>query len=102
MAEHRPATGPPKGERAASARESVDHLAFALRQYGFTRLYVAHAGDISVLSVSSGLTVWCRHGLFRWRSGGGWTLRRADAPEATARHLIRTRTGPRQPQPGPP
>jgi uncharacterized iron-regulated membrane protein len=76
---------------AMAQYEAVYRLAAALRQYGFQRLYQAHDGGVSVLSVTAGLTVWCLRGTFCWVAGSRRWMQRAHAPEATALIIARQR-----------
>jgi hypothetical protein len=84
---------PPKAVSPRS-REAIHRLAAALRDHGFGRLYLAHDGGISVLSVTADLTVWCRRGTFRWFAGGRYIVQPADRPEVTALVIVRSRAVP--------
>jgi hypothetical protein len=68
-------------------REATRLLRYALHRQGFTHTYQSNANGMSVLSVLTDLTVWCRDGLFIWNEDGVEASHPADDPVGAA-HLI--------------
>ncbi|MET9069074.1 hypothetical protein [Streptosporangium sandarakinum] len=90
-------------------REATRLLRYALHRQGFTHTYQSNGNGMSVLSVQTDLTVWCRSGLFVWDEEGRETCHPADDPAGAARVIslhyrrpafaapVRERTGFRAP-----
>ncbi|MBB2912299.1 hypothetical protein FHS43_003579 [Streptosporangium becharense] len=77
-------------------REATRSLRYALHRHGFTHTYQSNGNGISVLSVLTDLTVWCRNGLFVWNEGGHESSHPADDPAGAARLIAEHR----RPAPG--
>ncbi|MDT0304855.1 hypothetical protein [Streptomonospora wellingtoniae] len=72
----------------ATSAEAVSRLCARLAVPGGPRLYPGALGPVAVVSVDSGLTVWCWGGLFRWSGAGGTRVTHSAAdPEGAARRL---------------
>lgn len=72
----------------ATSAEAVARLRDRLSEPGGQRLYGGALGPVAMLSLRSGLTVWCWGGLFRWREdGGAQSTHPAANPEGAARRL---------------
>ncbi|GAA3512738.1 hypothetical protein FHR32_004918 [Streptosporangium album] len=69
--------------------EATRLLRYALHRQGFTHTYQSNGNGMSVLSVQTDLTVWCKNGLFVWREGGRETSHPADDPVGAARLISR-------------
>ncbi|MEU9887367.1 hypothetical protein AB0M95_33825 [Sphaerisporangium sp. NPDC051017] len=74
-------------------REATRLLRYALHREGFTHTYQSSGNGMSVLSVTTGLTVWCRKGSFVWNEDGLTVTHPAADPVGAAqlvkRHLRR-------------
>jgi hypothetical protein len=70
-------------------REATRLLRYALHRQGFTHTYQSNANGMSVLSVLTDLTVWCRDGLFVWNEEGVEASHPADDPVGAARLISR-------------
>ncbi|WP_214413023.1 hypothetical protein [Sphaerisporangium fuscum] len=74
-------------------REATRLLRYALQQEGFTHTYQSSGIGMSVLSVTTELTVWCKKGSFVWNEDGLTVTHPAADPMGAAqlvkRHLRR-------------
>ncbi|RCG32490.1 hypothetical protein DQ384_03025 [Sphaerisporangium album] len=74
-------------------REATRLLRYALHREGFTHTYQSSGNGMSVLSVTTELTVWCRKGSFVWSEDGLTVTHPAADPVGAAqlvkRHLRR-------------
>jgi hypothetical protein len=73
--------------------EAIHCLRLELHYLGSSEpaMYEAHAYGVSVLSVAPEVTVWCYHGLLRWRVHGRSFLHSADDPGGAAYLITRWR-----------
>ncbi|GAA2902293.1 hypothetical protein GCM10010517_68180 [Streptosporangium fragile] len=78
-------------------REATRLLRYALHRQGFTHTYQSNGNGMSVLSVLTDLTVWCRNGVFVWNEDGHESSHPADDPVGAARLISRHH---RRPAPG--
>lgn len=74
--------------------EATRLLRYALHRQGFTHTYQSNGNGMSVLSVLTDLTVWCKNGLFAWSENGRETVHPADDPVGAARLISRHHRGP--------
>ncbi|MFI6513508.1 hypothetical protein ACIBCT_38390 [Streptosporangium sp. NPDC050855] len=70
-------------------REATRLLRYALHRQGFTHTYQSNASGMSVLSVLTELTVWCKNGMFVWNEDGHESTHPADDPVGAARLISR-------------
>ncbi|MFC6084419.1 hypothetical protein [Sphaerisporangium aureirubrum] len=74
-------------------REATRLLRYALHREGFTHTYQSSGNGMSVLSVTTELTVWCRKGSFVWTEDGLTVTHPSGDPTGAAqlikRHLRR-------------
>ncbi|GII78221.1 hypothetical protein Sru01_32030 [Sphaerisporangium rufum] len=75
-------------------REATRLLRYALHREGFTHTYQSSGNGMSVLSVTTELTVWCRKGTFVWDEDGLTVTHPAADPAGAARLLKRRLRGP--------
>ncbi|GAA0839455.1 hypothetical protein ACFQVD_20755 [Streptosporangium amethystogenes subsp. fukuiense] len=66
-------------------REATRLLRYALHRQGFTHTYQSNGSGMSVLSVLTDLTVWCKNGFFIWNEDGVESSHPADDPAGAAR-----------------
>ncbi|GIH98736.1 hypothetical protein [Planobispora takensis] len=69
--------------------EATRLLRYALHRQGFTHTYQSNGTGMSVLSVLTDLTVWCKNGLFVWHEDGHEVSHPADDPVGAARLISR-------------
>ncbi|GIH77734.1 hypothetical protein Plo01_41630 [Planobispora longispora] len=67
--------------------EATRLLRYALHRQGFTHTYQSNGNGMSVLSVLTDLTVWCKSGSFIWREDGCEISHPADDPVGAARMI---------------
>jgi len=70
-------------------REATRLLRYALHRQGFTHTYQSNGNGMSVLSVLTDLTIWCKNGLFVWNEDGVESSHPADDPAGAARLISR-------------
>ncbi|MEV7965050.1 hypothetical protein AB0O34_03590 [Sphaerisporangium sp. NPDC088356] len=70
-------------------REATRLLRYALHREGFTHTYQSSGKGMSVLSVTTELTVWCRKGSFVWNEDGLTLTHPAADPIGAAQLLKR-------------
>ncbi|GAA5054334.1 hypothetical protein HNP84_002948 [Thermocatellispora tengchongensis] len=70
-------------------REATRLLRYALHRQGFTHTYQSNASGMSVLSVLTDLTVWCKDGMFVWTEDGREVTHPADDPVGAADLIAR-------------
>lgn len=70
-------------------REATRLLRYALHRRGFTHTYQSNGNGMSVLSIRTDLTVWCKDGLFVWHEGGLRSSHPAGDPAGAARLIAR-------------
>ncbi|MDA8369539.1 MAG: hypothetical protein M0026_06680 [Nocardiopsaceae bacterium] len=76
------------GPSPVSPAEAVNRLHSYLAAAGMDRMYVGDRTTVAVVSIRTGLTVWCVGGLFRWRDDHGAHITHPAAdPEGAARRL---------------
>ncbi|MFC4529640.1 hypothetical protein [Sphaerisporangium dianthi] len=83
-------------------REATRLLRYALHREGFTHTYQSSANGMSVLSVTTGLTVWCRSGSFVWTEDGLTVTHPSDDPAGAAQLVKRRLRRPAEEEPGDP
>lgn len=64
--------------------EATRLLRYALHRQGFTHTYQSDGNGMSVLSVSTELTVWCKDGSFVWNEEGATVSHPIDDPVGAA------------------
>ena len=64
-----------------------------LHRHGLTQLYTAYSGQLGVLSVACGVTVWTDGKVLCWRMDDGETRLPAADPHYAARTLIQKMGG---------
>ncbi|WP_326637048.1 hypothetical protein OG884_25835 [Streptosporangium sp. NBC_01755] len=69
--------------------EATRLLRYALHRQGFTHTYQSNGRGMSVLSVLTDLTVWCKNGLFVWNEDGVQSSHPAEDPVGAARLISR-------------
>ncbi|MDP9861169.1 MULTISPECIES: hypothetical protein [Streptosporangium] len=74
--------------------EATRLLRYALHRQGFTHTYQSNGSGMSVLSVLTDLTVWCKSGLFVWSEAGRETSHPAGDPVGAARLISRHHRSP--------
>ncbi|GGK83609.1 hypothetical protein Sme01_17700 [Sphaerisporangium melleum] len=81
-------------------REATRLLRYALHREGFTHTYQSSANGMSVLSVTTELTVWCRGGTFLWTEDGLTVTHPSDDPAGAAQLVKRRLRRPIEEEPG--
>lgn len=79
-------------------REATRLLRYALHRQGFTHTYQSNGNGMSVLSVLTELTVWCRDEFFVWHEEGVEVSHPIDDPVGAAQRIADRR---RRPQSSP-
>lgn len=68
-------------------REATRLLRYALHRQGFTHTYQSNGNGMSVLSVLTELTVWCKDGSFIWNEDGATKTHPIDDPVGAAQRI---------------
>lgn len=77
--------------------EATRMLRYALHRQGFTHTYQSNGNGMSVLSVSTDLTVWCRNGSFVWHEDDFLITHPSDDPDGATRLIMRHHRTPERP-----
>ncbi|GAA0406859.1 hypothetical protein GCM10009530_68860 [Microbispora corallina] len=77
--------------------EATRLLRYALHRQGFTHTYQSNGNGMSVLSVSTDLTVWCKNGSFVWHEGDVVVTHPSDDPDGATRLIMRHYRTPERP-----
>lgn len=68
-------------------REATRLLRYALHRQGFTHTYQSNGNGMSVLSVLTEVTVWCKDGSFIWNEDGSPVTHPIDDPVGAAHRI---------------